>query len=178
MVEKNKKPKAKKIATIIAATILTLCFIAIIGAAAISKAIANRFFPNVALTRQAKTNFEYLKKKEISKLIKQFSDEAKSNHDLEREFENFYQSINGNLVSYEHVNCADREKYVDSWKITKHIFICEFENVQTDTGVIYETLSYSLYRVNNYKPSTVGINVLSIQDRSTEYTVGGIEQSF
>ncbi len=178
MVEKNKKSKAKKITTIIAATVLTLCFVAIIGAIAISKAVANHFFPNVALTRQAKANFECLKKRETSKLIKQFSDEAKSQHNLEQEFENFYKNIDGNLVSYEHVNCADRKKYVDSWKTTKHLFVCEFENVRTDTGIIYESLSYSLYRVNNHKPSVVGINILSIQDRNTEYAVGGIEQSF
>jgi hypothetical protein len=144
----------------------------IIGALKISKAVANSLFPNIELNKQAKTNFEYLKKKDIKKLIRQFSENAQNSHNLTKEFEDFYASIDGQLVSYENVNCADSEKYVDSWKTTKHLFVCEYKNVKTDTGATYEELSYSIYKINKYHPSAVGINTLSLINNENELVVG------
>lgn len=168
---KNTQSKAKKIAIIIIAIILSIGLLVIVGTVAIGATIMDRLFPNIALNKQAEKNFEYLKKQNTAKLIKQFSDDAKNNHDLNQEFADFYSNVDGKLISYDRVNCTDGEQYVDGGKVTKHRFTCEYRNIKTDTGASYEFLSYTFYKINDYYPSAVGINTLVLRD-DEELVVG------
>ena len=169
---KNSKSKAKKIVITILVVVLSLGLLAIIGTVALGATIINGLFPNISLNSQAEKNFEYLKNHKTEKLIKQFSKNAQNYHDLEQEFEDFYTSIDGDLIGYDKAKCTDYEKYVDAGKTTKHAFTCEYENAQTSTGKVYESLSYNLYKTNDYYPDAVGINTLTIRDEGERAVVG------
>jgi hypothetical protein len=173
MATQNKSTKAKKIIISIIISISVIGLLFVIGTVALGATIIDNFLPNIALNRQAKTNFTYLKNKNAKKLIDQFSTDAKNNHDLESEFDTFFKNVDGNVVSYARENCTDREQYVDNYKTTKHEFYCAYYDVKTDTGTIYEELSYSFYKINDYHPSAVGINTLIIRDaHDNEFVVG------
>jgi len=133
-----------------------------------------------AAIREAKKYFEYLKDQDIKKLNKLFSDDVKESHDLEDEWDTFFDSIDGNIVSYGKVSSGGEEKWSDLGKVTYYDIVINFEDVTTDTGTVYEYISYRQVRIDSKHPDREGISLFVVRtpsesdDDLEEITVGEI----
>ena len=135
--------------------------------------------PSLSAKKEAKKNFEYLRNKDIDKLVALFSDDIKDTHDLYKEWEEFFRSIDGNIVSYEKISTGGESERIDHGKISYYSVAIIFQNVETDTGKTYEQISYTQQREYKDHPENKGIHifVVRIPDDSekgfVEKTVGG-----
>lgn len=92
------------------------------------------FLPSLSAKREAKKNFEYLRNKDIDKLVSLFSDDIKDTHDLYKEWDDFFKSIDGNIVCYEKISTGGESERIDHGKTTYYSVAIIFQNVETDTG--------------------------------------------
>lgn len=131
--------------------------------------------------KEAKSYFEYLKEKDISNLNKSFSKNAQKTHNLKSEWDEFFDSIDGNIVSYGRLKVGSRELWVDDGKTTKLIIKVEFFDIKTDTGRIYKRLGWELTNIDVNNREKEGINnffMILTTDNDGFYqcvTVGKIE---
>ena len=109
--------------------------------------------------KEAKEYFKYLKDKDTKSLNKLFSSKAQQTHNLDKEWDEFFNAIDGNLESYEKVKAGGEEMYVDDYKVTYSYIQITYENVKTDTGKTYEEISYNEIRVDNKEPDEEGIKL-------------------
>lgn len=119
--------------------------------------------PSYHAKKEAKNYFNYLKNKDIKKLTRLFSDDVNETHDLEKEWDEFFSCIDGNIVSYEKISSGGEEEYIDHGKTTYYTIVINFVNVETDTGKTYEYISFSQTRANKKHPENKGINLFSIR---------------
>lgn len=119
--------------------------------------------PSYKAKQDAKKYFKYLKNRDIDKLIDLFSDDINDPHDLYKEWEEFFDSIDGNIVSYEKIRSGGEGEHIDNGKTTYYTVSIDYVNVETDTGKIYETISYTQVRENKKHPENKGINLFVVR---------------
>ncbi len=108
--------------------------------------------------QDAEKIFELLKNKDADSLSEYFSDDDKKNHNLKEELQAFFESIDGNIAEYDEISFGgEREEYREG-ELYKHHISLIFENVKTDTGIIYERLTYYITYVLKDNPSYEGID--------------------
>ena len=113
--------------------------------------------------REAVKYFEYIKNKDTKKLNSLFSKEVRDTHDLDKEWEEFYAAIDGNIVSYERIRSGGEEVWTDKGRVTYSVVSIGIDNVVTDTGKTYESIGFFQVRVNKKHPECVGINLFSLE---------------
>ena len=143
-------------------TSITLSLIALSGCRQENLSKSNEYFPEWNAKKEAKVYFEYLKEKDIQKLSKLFSLEIQNSHDLEKEWTTFFSALDGNITSYENISTHGEEMYVDNRVVTFSGLTIRFENVQTDTGKIYELIDYYEIRVDAKHKNAEGISLFSV----------------
>ena len=124
--------------------------------------------------KQALKFFKYLKNEDIDKLTELFSDNTEYDHDVEQEWEDFFDTIDGDIVSYGRLQVTDVEVWYDGGKVSHAIIRVDFRDVVTDEGVTYDRLSYD-YVVKDADKDAVGITVVELtdSDNNSLAVVGG-----
>ena len=64
--------------------------------------------------KQALQVFKYLKKEDVDALNGLFSESVAENHDLDEEWEAFFDEIDGNIVSYDKLEVSVLERWDDN----------------------------------------------------------------
>ena len=118
--------------------------------------------PSYSAKKDTEKYFKYLKNKDIDKLSELFSDDVKDTHDLNKEWEEFFNSIDGNIVSFEKISTGGEEERIDHGKTTYYSVVVNFQNVETDTGKTYENIAFAQHRENKKHPENKGINLVAV----------------
>lgn len=145
-------------------TVLKKCTAVILSLAVLSSlASCSERHPLNKAKREAKKYFEYLKDEDTKKLNKLFSEEVRDAHDLDDEWDYFYDHIDGNIVSYEKIVSGGESGHYDFGKVTYSMIIISYENVKTDTGMVYESISYNQVRIDKANPEHEGIGLFCLR---------------
>ena len=123
----------------------------------------SRLLPSYSAKKDTEKYFKYLKNKDIDKLTELFSDDVKDTHDLYKEWEEFFNSFDGNIVSYEKISTGGEEERIDHGKTTYYSVVVNFQNVETDTGKTYEYIAFAQHRENKKHPENKGINLVAVR---------------
>lgn len=123
---------------------------------------SHEYHPERNAKKEAKKYFEYLKNQDIQNLCKLFSQNVQNSHDLEKEWTEFFESIDGNIVSYKRITYLGEEVNVDDYKVSYSDIVIRFEDVKTDKGKFYERIDYRELRVDISCPEAEGISIFSI----------------
>lgn len=118
--------------------------------------------------------FKYIQNEDIDKLTKLFSKDSRHDYDVEEDWEDFFDSVDGHIESYGRLRVTDVEVWYDGGKVSHAIIQVVFEDVVTDEGTEYE-ISYE-HVVTDEDRDTLGIKVLELLDSDEESVavVGGI----
>ena len=118
--------------------------------------------------------FKYIKNENIDKLVDLFAEDTKDNYDVEEEWEDFFDFIDGHIVSYGDLEVTASEVWFDHWKRTYTNMMVVYEDVVTDEGTVYKKLIYCHIIVDEDK-DMVGINAFELIDSDGESVavVGG-----
>lgn len=123
--------------------------------------------------KKAKVLFGYLQDEDIESIEELFADNASRAADLDRQLDDFFDEIDGDIESYGRIDVSIVEEWVDDWKTTRAMLQVTFRDVTTDEGVTYDEIVYMSYAVHQ-DPDLVGINVMSlITDDKEVISVGG-----
>ena len=112
---------------------------------------------------EAEQIFDYLKEEDISSLSTLFSENQRKNYDLEKEWNNFFEQIDGKFLSYEDVSFEENRRTFADNKLTYLVVRIEFKNIKTDTGRIYEKMGYSKTLKSEYDSNNEGISGFSLR---------------
>lgn len=114
--------------------------------------------------------FEYIKDHDTENLIELFSEESAEKHDLEKEIEEMYDFIDGNLDSYESISDPATGESVRDGKIVRLNGSPWIKGVKTTTGHEYIILVeiVLIYEDKNYE----GVAQIGINDVNTEERLG------
>ena len=121
------------------------------------------FNPSNKASKEAVKYFEYLKNKDVDKLIDLFTDDVRDTYDLEKEWEEFFASIDGNIVSYERIRSGGEEERIDKGQTSFYSVNIKYENVETDTGKTYKCITFSQVRADKKNPGNKGIRLFSVE---------------
>lgn len=120
------------------------------------------YHPENNAKKEAEMYFEYLKEKNIQSLIDLFSSKVQKSHNLRKEWNEFFETIDGNIASYEKITYLGEEVRVDNFRVSYSDIVIRFENVKTDRGELYKRIDYRQLRVDVNHPEAEGISVFSI----------------
>lgn len=122
--------------------------------------------------RTALKVFEYIQDEDIDSLVELFSEDAADRHDLEQEWEDFFDAVDGDIESYDRLQISVSEERVDRGEITRIHLQVRFRDVTTDEGAEYDELVYMTYPVHS-DSDYLGITVLELISDDDEIVVGG-----
>lgn len=120
--------------------------------------------------------FEYIKNEDIDNLCKLFSPKIRASHDLEKEWEEFFDHMDGKMVSYKSLKYPNEGIGKDeNGEVYKEHYSVNYEGAKTSTGKVYKEIGYYHEVVNKKDPESEGMDVFTMQDPDTKtwYTVGG-----
>jgi len=127
-----------------------------------SEEYLEKYDPKRLAKDEAEEIFEYLKAKDIDKLTTLFSKSAGSEEGLKNEWEKFFESIDGNIESYEYLSFPREGMTIDKNGIItdSHLGI-EFKKTTTDNGMVYD-IGY--FQTRKYPKNTdiEGINLFFV----------------
>lgn len=128
-----------------------------------------------AAHKKALKLFEYIKDENTDKLTDMFSDDTRDEYDVEEQWEDFFDAVDGEIKSYGKLKVTDSEVWYDGGKISHAVILVKFTDVVTDEGVRYDEISY-YHVITDADKDAVGIRVLEILDDDEESVavVGGI----
>ena len=118
--------------------------------------------PSLKAKKEAADIFELLKDEDTRKLNKYFSEDVRDSHDLNDEWEVFFDSIDGDIVSYGEIKSGGESEHSDFGKITFYEIVITIKDVKTDTGMEYEYISYNQIRIDKKHPEREGIGVICV----------------
>ena len=125
---------------------------------------------------EAEEIFKMIQEEDIEGLSALFAEDARNCHDIEKEWEAFFDQIDGKIVSYSGISFPGEGMGVDKDGVIydSHLSV-NFENVKTDKGTVYEQFGYYQTRIDTRNPELEGINVFSmkIPGTGTYLDVGG-----
>jgi len=87
--------------------------------------------------------FEYLKEEDIQSLSELFSPNKQTTYNLEAEWKSFFESLDGKIKDYDCLKFDEAQRTFSDGKLYYLTVNVEFTNIETETGHIYEELSYS-----------------------------------
>ena len=123
--------------------------------------------PLMMARRQGEEIMEYVVKKDKEGLKSMFSEYVSETHDLDKEIDEFFEFIDGEIISYDEPD--GDETYVEQspaeGKINKQLGGIVY-NVRTTNGRNY-TISFSSYYVYNTNKDKIGIEILGILDEDS-----------
>ncbi len=156
--------------------IMVLCMITgcLCGCGSKSSADMERWHPKKLAKQEAADIFEYIKNEDTKSLVALFSDDVKNTHNLDREWKEFFEKIDGKVVSYDSISFPGEGMGVDKdGNIYDSHLSINYNNVKTDTGAVYKQFGYYQTRIDTKKPNRQGINLFTVQlPDKTFYTVG------
>ena len=119
--------------------------------------------------------FEYIKDEDIDSLCDLFSPEVKKNHDLEKEWEDFFEKMDDKAVSYKKISFPNEGVGKDeNGEVYKMHVAVNYNNLKTDKGTVYKQFGYQHIRVSKNEPDSVGLLTFTMQDPDTgEWTTVG-----
>ena len=125
--------------------------------------------------RTALKLFKYMQKEDTDNLVRLFAKEASREYDLEDEWDDLFDSLDGTVVSYDDLYVTAVEVWVDKGKVSHSVIQVRFTDVVTDEGTRYDEIGFSQTVVDNKEKDMIGINVLEILDENEEpvAVVGG-----
>lgn len=132
--------------------------------------------PKYGEKEYAEQVFEYLKNEDIDSLCELFAPDVRAEHSLESEWKNFFNHMDGKIVSYEGLQYPGEGlgKDKDGKVYDSHISV-NYAGAKTDNGIVYEEFGYYHVKVSSDDPDSVGLIVFTMQDPDTGnwITVGG-----
>lgn len=137
-----------------------------------------RINPKKLAMKEAEQIFEYLKNEDVDNLIPLFSEEVKEKYDLEKEWQDFFDAIDGKIVEYKDLSFPGEGMGIDQdGNIFDSHLSVTFNNLVTDKGVVYENFGYYQVRINTANPRSEGINVFSfkVPETQSEYIIVGLK---
>ena len=126
--------------------------------------------------KEAEEIFKMLQEEDIEGLSALFSEDSRKYHNIEMEWELFFDRIDGNIVSYSGISFPGEGMGVDKdGEIYDSHLSINFNNVKTDNGTVYTNFGYYQTRIDTKNPELEGINVFLAQvpGTNTFIEVGG-----
>ena len=119
--------------------------------------------------------FEYIKNEDIDSLCDLFSPEVKKTHDLEKEWKEFFEKMDGKAVSYKKISFPNEGVGTDKdGEVYKMHVAVNYNNLKTDKGTVYKQFGYQHIRVSKSDPDLEGLLTFTMQDPETgEWTTVG-----
>ncbi len=112
--------------------------------------------------------FEYIKNEDTDSLCALFSPEVKKSHDLEKEWQEFFERMDGKAESYKSISYPNegvgKDKDGEVYKM--HISV-NYNDVKTANGTVYKEFGYYRVRVNKSDPEAEGLSTFTMQDPGT-----------
>ena len=140
-----------------------------------SEEFLEKYNPKSLAKDEAEEIFEYLKSKDIDQLTALFSKSAGSEQRLKKEWEGFFEFIDGNIESYKFMDFPREGMSIDkNGEISDSHLSIVFKKTNTDTGIIYD-IGY--FQTRKYPKNTdiEGINLFYAYIYDNE---GYIEKKF
>lgn len=155
--------------------IISCVLILTVMALASSCALINRDDPKKQERAEADKIFELLKNEDIDALCGLFSEDVRNRYDLESEWKIFFDSIDGNIVSYDSLsfNAEGYGKDKNGEVYDSHMSV-NYNKTTTDTGMVYDDIGYFVYRKHPDGKSQEGLSVFTVKlpDSGEWITVG------
>lgn len=131
--------------------------------------------------KEAEEIFRMLQEEDIEGLSALFSEDSRKYHNIEMEWELFFDRLEGKVVSYSGISFPGEGMGVDKDGVIydSHLSI-NFKNVKTDTGTVYKEFGYYQTRIDTRNPELEGINVFTAQipGTNTFIDVGGFSSEY
>ena len=164
---------------------ITLIFAVLLSFSGCSKFIedmnSERYGAKRLAKKEAEEIFQMVVDKDIEGLSALFSEDSKKYHNIEREWEMFFNRLDGNVVSYSGISIPNEGMGVDKDGVIydSHLSV-NYKNVKTDTGTVYTNFGYYQTRIDTRNPELEGINLFTVQfpDTGKYFTVGGFSSEY
>ena len=141
--------------------------------------------PKEYATEQSEYIMECIVNKDKQGLKSVFSEHISETHDLDKEIDEFFEFIDGEIVSYDEPEGYEGGYTMEYGKYKEKELYGEIDNIKTDKGKTY-SIGYQSYYIYISNESREGINVISIIDEDTwtkhgvdvdveQYAIGGID---
>ena len=131
--------------------------------------------PKKIESANAEKIFEYIKDEDTDALCGLFAEYVQDTHDLEAEWEAFFDAIDGTPVSYSSLSFPGEgyETDPDGNVIDSHLSV-NYNGVKTDTGETYDEFGYLIYQAYAVDPSQGGLSnfCVYLADSDEWVTVG------
>ena len=144
-----------------------------------SEADLEKTNPKKLARKEAEDIFEYIKDEDIDSLVDLFAEDVKKSHDLKKEWEEFFEKMDGKAVSYGGISFPGEGMGVDKdGNIYDSHLSINYNKVKTDTGTVYQEFGYYQTRIDTKHPEREGINLFTFQmvdkdgNKGDFYTVG------
>ena len=112
--------------------------------------------------------FEYIKNEDIGSLCGLFSQKVKKEHDLEKEWEEFFDKMDGKADSYKKLSFPNEGVGTDKdGEVYKMHISVNYDSMKTDKGTVYENFGYYRERVLRDDPEAEGLSTFTMQDPGT-----------
>ena len=124
--------------------------------------------------------FKYMQEEDTDNLVRLFAKETKKEYDLEDEWEELFDSLDGTVKSYGKLEVTASEVWVDKGKVSYSVITVSFNDVVTDEGTRYDEIFFSQTVVDKAEKDMIGINALEIFDEDEESVavVGGYGEDY
>ena len=144
-------------------TLIISLFLALLSGCGIS-ADLERTNPKKLAKKEAEQIFEYVKNEDIDSLVELFSEDVKKTHNLESEWKDFFDHIDGKVISYKSISFPGEGMGVDKdGNIYDSHLSINYSKVKTDKGTVYDQFGYYQTRINTAHPEKEGINLFTVQ---------------
>ena len=157
--------------------ILLLAVIMLTGCSYIEKK-SNYQPPLEIATEQSEYIMECVVNKDKEGLKSIFSKHVAETHDLDKEIDEFFEFIDGDIISYDEPEGNEGGYTRRDGEYTEKELTGVIRNIQTDKGKIY-SIGYRSYYIYKSNEDYVGIQIINIRDENTrvEYdTYSEVEQ--
>jgi len=128
-----------------------------------SLASCGNLHPANKAKREAVGIFESIKNQDIKKLNALFTEDVRDTHDLDEEWEEFFDSIDGDIVSYGSISSGGEGASYDYGIVTYSHVVIYINDVKTDTGMVYEYITYNVTCVDKKHPEREGVGLFSLK---------------
>lgn len=164
---------------------ITLIFAVLFSFTGCSKFIedlnSERYGAKRLAKKEAEEIFKMIQEEDIEGLSALFSEDSRTYHNIEMEWELFFERVDGNIVSYSSISFPGEGMGVDeNGEIYDSHLSVNFKNVKTDTGVVYKEFGYYQTRIDTRNPELEGINVFvaQVKGSDTYIDVGGFSSDY
>ena len=134
--------------------------------------------PKEYATEQGKYIMECIVNKDKEGLKSVFSKHIAETHDLDKEIDEFFEFIDGEIISYDEPEGYEGGYTMRDGGYTEKELYGEIDNIKTDKGKTY-SIGYQSYSIYKSKESYVGVRIVNIRDEDTRIrfdTYADVEQ--